>query len=161
MQNYPVDTYLDSNCLTHCWYSWKNFLKKLILKVVGIWLSNYNLNSFLIHQASYSKGYQWYFMHRKVLGSIWKIGRYPIKVSEVLTQKIVLTISTWIIFSCRWWVCNNLGILIHIFHALTLCRLEKFSSFLIFFYLFRKLQKKIVHLLGGFIKPSRHNRLGP
>ena len=26
--------------------------------VVGICLSNYNLNSFLIHQASYSKGYQ-------------------------------------------------------------------------------------------------------
>ena len=52
--------------------------------VVGICLSNYNLNSFLIHQPSYSKGYQWYLMHREVLGSIWKIGRYPIKVSEVL-----------------------------------------------------------------------------
>ena len=52
--------------------------------VVGICLSNYNLNSFLIHQASYSKGYQWNLMHREVLGSIWKIGRYPIKVSEVL-----------------------------------------------------------------------------
>ena len=51
---------------------------------VGICLSNYNLNLFLIHQASYSKEYQWYLMHRKVLGSIWKIGRYPIKVSEVL-----------------------------------------------------------------------------
>ena len=53
--------------------------------VVGICLSNYNLNSFLIHQASYQKGYQWYLMHREVLGSIWKIGRYPIKVSEVLS----------------------------------------------------------------------------
>ena len=54
--------------------------------VVGICLSNYNLNSFLIHQASYSKGYQRYFMHRENLGSIWKIGRYPIKVSEVLDK---------------------------------------------------------------------------
>ena len=52
--------------------------------VVGICLFNYNLNSFLIHQAPYQKGYQWYIMHREVLGSIWKIGRYPIKVSEVL-----------------------------------------------------------------------------
>ena len=54
--------------------------------VKEICLSNYNLNSFLIHQASFSKGYQWYLMHREILGSIWKIGRYPIKVSEVLTQ---------------------------------------------------------------------------
>ena len=52
--------------------------------VIEICLSNYNLNSFLIHQASHSKGYQWYLMHKEVLGSIWKIGRYPIKVSEVL-----------------------------------------------------------------------------
>ena len=52
---------------------------------VGICLSNCNINSFLKHQASYQKGYQWYLMHREVLGSIWKIGRYPIKVSEVLT----------------------------------------------------------------------------
>ena len=52
--------------------------------VVGICLSNYNLNSFLIHQACYSKEYQPYLMHRENLGSIWKIGRYPIKVSEVL-----------------------------------------------------------------------------
>ena len=52
--------------------------------VVWVCLSNYNLNSFLIHQASYPKGKQWYFMHREVLGSIWKIGRYPIKLSEVL-----------------------------------------------------------------------------
>ena len=52
--------------------------------VVGICLSNYNLNSFLIHQASYSKENQRYLMHRENLGSIWKIGRYPIKVSEVL-----------------------------------------------------------------------------
>ena len=52
--------------------------------VVGICLSNYNLNWFLMHQASYSKGYQRYLIHRDVLGSIWKIGRYPIKVSEVL-----------------------------------------------------------------------------
>ena len=52
--------------------------------VVGLCLSNYNLNSFLIHQASYSKENQRYLMHRENLGSIWKIGRYPIKVSEVL-----------------------------------------------------------------------------
>ena len=52
--------------------------------VVGICLSYYNLNSFLIHQASYAKGCQGYLMHREFLGSIWKIGRYPIKVSEVL-----------------------------------------------------------------------------
>ena len=52
--------------------------------VVGICLSNYNLISFLIHQASYSKEYQRYLMHRENLGSIWKIGRYPIKMSEVL-----------------------------------------------------------------------------
>ena len=52
--------------------------------VLGICLSNYNLNSFLIHQASYSKEYNRYLMHRENLGSIWKIGRYPIKVSEVL-----------------------------------------------------------------------------
>ena len=52
--------------------------------VIGVCLSNYKLNSFLIHHASYSKWYQWYLMHREVLGSIWKIGRYPIKVSEVL-----------------------------------------------------------------------------
>ena len=52
--------------------------------VIGTCQSNNNLNSFLIHQASYSKGYQWYLIHREVLGSIQKIGRYPIKVSEVL-----------------------------------------------------------------------------
>ena len=57
--------------------------------VVGICLSNYNLNSFLIHQAFYSKGYQWYLMHSEVLGSIWKIGRYPIKVSEVLLGRTI------------------------------------------------------------------------
>ena len=51
---------------------------------IGICLSNYNLNPFLIHQASYSKEYQRYLMHSENLGSIWKIGRYPIKVSEVL-----------------------------------------------------------------------------
>ena len=54
--------------------------------VVGICLSNYNLNLFLIHQASYSKEYRRYLMNRENLGSIWKIGRYPIKVSEVLTK---------------------------------------------------------------------------
>ena len=52
--------------------------------VIGICLFNYNLNSFLIHQASYSKEYQRHLMHWENLGSIWKIGRYPIKVSEVL-----------------------------------------------------------------------------
>ena len=56
--------------------------------VVGICLTNYNLNSFLIHQASYSKEYQRYLMHRENLGSIWKIGRYPIKVSEVLLKTL-------------------------------------------------------------------------
>ena len=40
--------------------------------VVGVCLSYYNLNSYLIHQASYLKGYQWYLMHMEVLGSIWK-----------------------------------------------------------------------------------------
>ena len=52
--------------------------------VVGICLSNYNLNLFLIHHASNSKEYQRFLMHRENLGSIWKIGRNPIKVSEVL-----------------------------------------------------------------------------
>ena len=33
--------------------------------VVGICLSNYNLNSFLIHQTSYSKEYQRYLMHSR------------------------------------------------------------------------------------------------
>ena len=46
--------------------------------IVGVCLSNYNLNLFLIHQASYSKENQRYLVHREVLGSIWKI------VSEVL-----------------------------------------------------------------------------
>ena len=52
--------------------------------VVGICLSNYNLILFIIHHTSYSKEYQRYLMHGENLGSIWKIGRYPIKVSEVL-----------------------------------------------------------------------------
>ena len=52
--------------------------------VVWICMPNYNLDWFLIHQASYSKRYQWYLIHWEVLGSIRKIGRYPIKVSEVL-----------------------------------------------------------------------------
>ena len=52
--------------------------------VVWLCLSNYNLNSSLIHQASYPKGNQWHLMHREVLGSIRKISRYPFKVSEVL-----------------------------------------------------------------------------
>ena len=60
-----------------------NFAGSLSCFVVGVFLSNYNLNSFLIHQTSYWKGYQWYLIHRDVLGSIWKIGSYPIKVSEV------------------------------------------------------------------------------
>ena len=54
--------------------------------VVGICLSYCNLNSFIIHQAPYSKGCQWYLIHREILRSIWKIGRYPIKVSEVLEE---------------------------------------------------------------------------
>ena len=61
--------------------------------VVWVCLSNYNLNSFLIHQASYPKGNQWYLMHREVLGSIWKIGRCPIKVSEVLCPLIHVPLS--------------------------------------------------------------------
>ena len=61
--------------------------------VVEVCLSNYNLNSFLIHQASDSKGYQWSLMHREVLGSIWKIGRYPIKVSEVLFSRTLFSRS--------------------------------------------------------------------
>ena len=56
--------------------------------VVGICLSNYNLNSILLHRVSFSKGYQWYLMHREVLGSIWKIGRCPIKVAEVLLASL-------------------------------------------------------------------------
>ena len=63
--------------------------------VVGICMSNYNLNSFLIHQASYSKGYQWYLMHIEVLGSIRKIGRYPIKVSEVLSNMLFKPLKWW------------------------------------------------------------------
>ena len=58
--------------------------KNYIPLYTSYWGYNYNLNLLLIHQVSYSKGYQWYLMHREVLGSIWKIGRYPIKVSEVL-----------------------------------------------------------------------------
>ena len=62
--------------------------------VVGIYLSNYNLNSFIIHQASYSKEYQRYLMHRENLGSIRKIGKYPIKVSEVLIKCSIYTLLT-------------------------------------------------------------------
>ena len=54
--------------------------------VVWVCLFDYNLNSFLIHQASYPKRNHWYLMQKEVLGSIWKIGRYPIKVTEVLSQ---------------------------------------------------------------------------
>ena len=72
--------------------------------VVGVCLSNYNLNSFLMHQASYSKRYQWYLMHREVLGSIRKIDRYPIKVSEVLSRTLKWTNE---IFLLDW--CNILG----------------------------------------------------
>ena len=71
--------------------------------VAGICLCNYNLNLFLIHQASYSKGYQWYLMHREVLGSIWKIGRYPIKVSEVLSIDLNRhdLIKIWVVHTRR------------------------------------------------------------
>ena len=71
--------------------------------VVGICLSNYYLNLFLIHQASYSKEYQRYLMHRENLESIWKIGRYPIKVSEVLCN------SQNKIFECHlsFYFCRN------------------------------------------------------
>ena len=68
--------------------------------VVGICLSNFNLNSFLLHQVSYSKGYQWYLIHREILESIWKIGRYLIKVSKVLPvwtvpEKFILAMWFW------------------------------------------------------------------
>ena len=59
--------------------------------VKGVCQSNYNLYSFLIHQAPYSKGYQWYLFRRAVFGSIWKIGRYPIKVSAWI--EIILNTS--------------------------------------------------------------------
>ena len=59
--------------------------------VLGVELSNYYLISVLIHQASYSKGYQSYLMHMEVLGSIWKICRYPIKLSEVLLTLLTET----------------------------------------------------------------------
>ena len=72
--------------------------------VVEVCLSYYNLNSFLIHQASYSKGYQWYLMHREGLGSIWKIGRYPIKVSEVLWTYI------WKQWKSRWTVTSGFSL---------------------------------------------------
>ena len=72
--------------------------------VVGVHLSNYNLNSVLRHQASYSKGYQSYLMHREVLGSIWKIGRYPIKVSEVLVLCFVVRyLISILILQSSWW----------------------------------------------------------
>ena len=74
--------------------------------VVWGFLSNYNLNSFLIHQASYPKGNQRYLMHREVLGSIWKIGRYPIKVSEVLQDIenfLVLTHAFTLIINSKQW----------------------------------------------------------
>ena len=48
--------------------------------VMGVYLSNYKFYLFLIYQTSYLKGYQWYLIRREVLGSIWKIGRYPISV---------------------------------------------------------------------------------
>ena len=64
--------------------------------VIGICQSNYNLNSFLMHQASYSIGYQWYLIHKKVLGCIQKIGRYPIKVSEVLSYSQIINNKTFL-----------------------------------------------------------------
>ena len=53
-----------------------NFAGSLSCFIVGVFLSNFNLNSFLIHQTSYLKGYLWYLIHQEVLGSIWKIGSF-------------------------------------------------------------------------------------
>ena len=80
--------------------------------VVGFCLSNYNLNSFLIQQASYSKGCQWYIMHREVFGSIWKIGRYPIKVSEVLALMLAVSLLHFAIsrFTSIYWIVMYLKI---------------------------------------------------
>ena len=82
--------------------------------VVWVCLFHYNLNSCLIHQASFSKENQWYLMHREVLGSIWKIGRYPIKVSEVLS---ILIFTFYII--------NQIYLII--FHPNSLVILEKWN----------------------------------
>ena len=69
---------MKSNCATRIHFG------SISCFVIGVCLSNNNLYSFLIHQASYSKGYQWYLMLREGLGSIRKLCRYPIKMSEVL-----------------------------------------------------------------------------
>ena len=74
--------------------------------VLGICMSNYNLNSFLIHQAPYSKEYLRYLMHRENLGSIWKIGRYPIKVSEVLPISLEEKWQTFSYGKFYWKHCN-------------------------------------------------------
>ena len=77
--------------------------------VVGICWSNYNLNSFLIHQVSYSKRYPWYLMHRRVLGRIWKIGRYPIIMSEVLS---LFYVQTWkvCLYNYSYWVVLTMNV---------------------------------------------------
>ena len=41
--------------------------------VTGICLTDYSLFSFIVHQPSYLKGYQWYFIHREVLVRIDKM----------------------------------------------------------------------------------------
>ena len=68
--------------------------------VIEVCLYNCNLYSFLKHQASYSKVNQWYLMRMEVLGRIWKIGRYPIKVSEV--PVFVHSFTTSSVFSRIW-----------------------------------------------------------
>ena len=97
------------------------FARKCVLiceKLVGtrVCLSNYNLDSFLIHQACYSKGYQWHLMQREVFGSIWKIGRYLIKVSEVLPHS-----STGLVhFRFKgWWMVFLIFIQILIEHSVS------------------------------------------
>ena len=56
--------------------------------VVGICLSNYNLYSFLIHQASYSKRLPVIPYTLGRFGKHLKTGRYPITVLEVLVDMI-------------------------------------------------------------------------
>ena len=56
--------------------------------VVGVFLSTYNLNLFIIHQASYSKGYQWYLIHRETYQSV----RGP------LCLALILSFSTGIVW---------------------------------------------------------------
>ena len=99
--------------------------------VIGICLFNYNLNSFLIHQASYSKEYQRYLMHWENLGSIWKIGRYPIKVSEVLNNHLAEEERAFAVFKLCWcFVSLPLGV---IGWSVAVCDLWHFLVILTYF----------------------------